>query len=428
MAMMSVKASSEEVQSIEKEILKKYQAQAALPGFRKGKIPLEILKKEYGTEILKHLEEELIRESITEAMKENDLKILHFQPTKVQISDSKRNFEAEGIFILSPEIKLPKYKGVKITYTEKECSEADAKKEFNLLREQYAETLKIEDRSLRNQDLALISYSSTYKGKPLQEAFKDTVGIDHLAKKEDFWLKIDKDSFLPNFCPQLEGMNIEEEKEFSLKLSKEFSIEDLKEKEVIFKVKLREIKELQLPEINDEFANKVLPNKNLQELEKIIKETIKNRNSQRANDEKVQKILEFLDKESKFELPEELVKQETERVKGLIIKENQSKGVSKDILEKKGKEIDEIAKREANKNLKMEFLLQEIASQEKIQTSNAEVEQYIKTMALTRKTNEKKLFQEMKKNQQLENIRHSIQRSKIIDFLLNNAILSKNSS
>ena len=422
LAEASIKIPNKEAREYQQKIIKKYQDGVNLQGFRKGKAPKEIVEKKYQKQIKEDLKSTLLNQGITEAVKTHKLRVLQCEVQEIK-ADSKENYEIKAIFILSPKFTLPKYKEIEISIKKEAIGEQEIEKELQLLREKSAESKEIKNRPLQKGDLALISYTTKYKNKPLQEAFNKTIGIKHLASKEDFWLKIDKNSFLPDFCLQLEGMNINEKKKFNFKLPKDFSIKELSQKEIQFSVSLKELKELQLPELNDEFANKFLPNKTLKELKELISESLKQQQKQQAKEEKNQQIFRYLDEKSKFDLPEKLVQEETQRIIQSTLEQNKARGINEEDLEKIKQQIATTAKQQATANLKIEFILQEIAQKEKIQITEIEFQENIKTMAQMRKSTPEKIMKEMEKNKQIQNIRYSMNKGKIIDFLIDNAKL-----
>ncbi len=238
-------------------------------------------------------------------MKDEELRVLDAKRPEEATHSPDGSFSFTSELILAPQFDLPDYKSLVIQVPDRSVEDADVDKELEQLQNRFADFNDIADRPLADGDFAVINYSSTVDGTPLEEKLGKDAG--YLGSGEDYWLKMDDESFLPGFSKHLEGAAIDEEREFAVTLGDDFPLEDLRGVELDFKVKVTGVKEQILPELNDEFAAQVLPEKSLEDLRALISDQLNQQLSQQVNEFKVNQLVEKLSNGTDFELPEELI-------------------------------------------------------------------------------------------------------------------------
>lgn len=418
-ATLRVEIPAEKVQCQRDQIVRGYASKARVPGFRPGKAPKALVEKKFEKEINEELNERLFNEAFDEALKKEDLKVLDFGiPENLTTApDGAISFVSK--LTLAPEVQLPEYKGIKVTVPPVEVPQEELDAQLQALRERFADFKNIEGRAAAMADFAVIDYSSTVEGKPTEEFLGKPAG--YLSSREGFWVRLDEKAFLPGFAGQLVGMNAGDSKDVTVTIPDDFPVADLRGKEMVFSVKLNELKEAILPELDDELAAKLAPGKTMAEITEIIRENMQQERKRRIDDMKVNQIVAHFNSLVDFDLPDELITQETQSQADAMVRRGVQAGMSEDEIESQQTEIFASAGQQAVTNLRTNFILQEIARVEKITVTDAELVNHLARVAQDRKVSPKKFIKDLNRAGRLPSIRSSIGIGKAIDFLVQNA-------
>lgn len=418
-ATLRVEIPAETVKSERKKILRAFTAQAKVQGFRPGKAPRKVIEKRYGSEMTAELTQQLIRQSFDKAIKEHKLKVLNFGEPSPLSENSDGSMSFDTVLSLSPEVQLPEYKGIAIKAPSYEVTPEEIESNLNMLRERMADFSDIEDRSAEMGDIVVIDYSSTLEGKPLEEALGKPAG--HLSGGEDYWLKLDDSSFLPGFAAELEGTKAGDSKEITITLDEDFPITDLHGKDIVFDVNIKALKKMVVPEANDEFATKVGGFDTLDALKETIEKEFGAKKQREIDDYKVNQVVEHFNSVVDFELPETLLRQETQNQADELVKNAAESGMNDEQLAAKQQEIFATAGVQARTNLKTNFILQEVAKAEEIKIDDRELVNHLATIAQSKNENPKKFIKNLQRENRIEGIRNSMLVGKAIDFILEHA-------
>ncbi|MEP4078683.1 trigger factor [Haloferula sp.] len=418
-ATIRVEVPSDAVNTERERILKAYASQAKIQGFRPGKAPRKVIESRFKDSISEELQERLVRKAYDEALEKEALKVLNFGIPADFSQNPDGTVSFNSTLTLAPEIELPDYKGVEVKEPSAEISPEDIEKNLEGLRERFAEYEDIEDRAAENGDLAVLDYTSTLDGKPLEEAVGKSVG--YLSSREGFWMKIDEESFLPGFTEHLVGAKPGDEKEITVTVPDDFPVADLHGKELVFSVSVKELKQAKLPDLDDELAAKLTGGKSLEELKTLVTEQMTVEKRRKIDDYKVNQIVEHFNSLVDFDLPEELLKQETQSQADTLVQKGAQSGMSEEDLAAQQAEIFATAGVQARTNLKTNFILQEIANAENITINDQELVQHLATIAQQRKENPKKFIKQLQKEGRIPGIRNSMLIGKAIDFVLEHA-------
>jgi trigger factor len=232
-------------------------------------------------------------------------------------------------------------------------------------------------------------------------------------------------SFLPGYAEQLVGAKQGDQKDVTITLDDAFPIEELRGKSIVLQTTVQGIKTPKLPELNDEFAAKLIPGKTLDEIKEVIRENMGLEKTKQINELKVSQIVEKLNTAVNFELPEEIVNREVQNQANSLVEQGSQQGASDEDLLKKQEEIFSVATNRAVTNLRTNFLLQEIAQKENLTVSDADLLGHISQIAQERKQPIKKVIKDLQKNRQIQSIRNSMLISQTIDFLIEQAIVTE---
>jgi trigger factor len=312
---------------------------------------------------------------------------------------------------------------VTVTVPPLDVPEEEVQAQLTALQERFADFKDIEGRPAAMADFAVIDYTSTVDGQPTEEFLGKSAG--YLSGREAFWVRLDEKAFLPGFAAQLVGMNANESREITLTLPEDFPVADLQNRELVFSTTLKELKEAVLPELNDELAGRLAPGRTLIEITAIIRENMQSDRLRKINDMKVNQIVAHFNQQVDFELPEELVTQETQTQADAMVQRGVQSGMSADEIESQQAEIFASAGHQAVSNLRTNFILQEIARVEEIVVTDAELVNHLARVAQSRKLASKKFIKDMQRAGRLPSVRSSILIGKAIDFLVENAIVAE---
>lgn len=418
-ATLRVEIPAEKVQGQRDQIVRGFASKARVPGFRPGKAPKALVEKKFEKEITEELNERLFNEAFDEALKQENLKVLDFGIPENLTTAPDGGLSFVSKLTLAPEVQLPEYKGIKVTVPPIEVPDEDLQSQLQALRERFADFQNIEGRAAAMADFAVIDYSSTVEGKSTEEFLGKPAG--YLSNREAYWVRLDEKAFLPGFAAQLVGLNIGDTKDVTVTLPEDFPVADLRGKEMVFSVSLKELKEALLPELDDELAAKLAPGKTMAEITEIIRENMQQERKRRIEDMKVNQIVAHFNSLVDFELPEELVTQETQSQADAMVRRGVQAGMSEDEIESQQTEIFASAGHQAISNLRTNFILQEIGRVEKITVTDAELVNHLARVAQSRKLSPKKFIKDMNRSGRLPSIRSSIGIGKAIDFLVQNA-------
>lgn len=425
-ATLRVEIPAEKVQGQRDQIVGGYLRKARIPGFRPGKAPRPFIEKRFEKEITEQLHEQLFSEAYDEALKQESLKVLDFGVPEEVTTAADGGLTFVSKLTLAPEVQVPEYKGVTVTVPPLAVPEEDLQAQLDSLRERYAEFSDIEDRPAAMADLAVIDYSSTVDGQPVEEFLGKAAG--HLAGREAFWVRLEDKSFLPGFAAQVVGMTPGETREIPLTLPADFPVAELQNREMVITTTLKELKQSILPELDDELADRLAPGKTLAEITAIIRDNMQRERQRRIDDMKVNQIVAHFNSLVDFDLPDELVTQETQSQADSMVRRGVQAGMSEEEIETQQNEIFASAGQQAVANLRTNFILQEIARLENITVTDAELLNHLAQIAQSRKVAPKKLIRDMQRAGRLPSIRNSIAIGKTIDFLVEQANVVESSA
>ena len=389
---------------------KKLNQKAKIDGFRPGKAPKQVFLKHYGLESLFNEAAENAMEDAYKLMleKAKDLEFAARPSLDIKSVDEKH---IEYIFYITtkPEVKLGKYKGLgikpkKVIVTKDEIAHA-----IDHMREHYKENV-IKDGAIKEGDIAVIDY----KGFDGDKAFDG-------GTAENYPLEIGSHTFIPGFEEQLIGLKAGDEKDINVTFPKDYHAEELKGKPVVFKVKVNEVKEVKIPELDKEFFDDLgmegIDSK--EALENQVKENIK-ASKERENENKyLDELLEAISKDTEIDVPESMIVDETDRMVDEFSERIQMQGITLDnFLKYTNSTLDDLKdkyKEEAEKRIRYRLIIEEIAKEEKISVTAKEVEKEVDSIA--KKYNMTK--EEVKKqyNDNLDYIKYDLQFKKVFEII-----------
>ena len=343
---------------------------AKIDGFRKGHVPKDVFIKKYGkASVFMDAADLCLEDAYTEMQKANsDVEIIAQPDIKLNKIDEKE-LEIEFNLTLKPEVKLGKYTGLKVKKEKIEVKKEEIKETIDQMRSKYTEEV-LKDGKVVNGDIAIINF----------EGFKDGIAFEG-GKGENYSLTIGSGSFIPGFEEQLIGMKKDEEREIEVTFPEEYHSEDLKGQKAIFKVTINEIKELKIPELNEEFYEDLgMEGVNSKEtLEEEVKKIIEARKDMDAENKYLDDLLEAAAKNVSVELPEVLIHEESHRMVHQYEDNLKMQGLTLEqfyqFTNSNEEKLMEQMKDEATKRVTYRLMLEEIAKEEKIEISDKQADE-----------------------------------------------------
>ena len=387
-----------------------------IPGFRKGKAPMNIVEKYYGKEIFyEDAFNEVVPEIFDKEVKENSLEVVSRPKIDIVQMEKGKDLIFTAVVQTKPEVKLGKYKGIEVEKVEYNVSDEDVKHELGHLAEKNARLITVEDRPVESGDITVIDF----------EGFVDGVAFEG-GKAEGHELTIGSNTFIPGFEDQIIGMKIDEEKDVKVTFPEQYFSEELAGKDAIFKVKLHEIKKKEMPTIDDELAKDISEFDTLAELKADIKAKLEKENETRAKYETEDAVIKAVAEETKIDIPSGMIDTEIENnIKDVENRLSYQGATLDQYLSMMGKTMEEFKneyKPQAETSVKQRLVLDAVAKAENIEVQDADIDVKIKEMA--EKYGKKE--EEIKDNEQLRDyIKQNITVDKTIVFLVDNAKFKK---
>lgn len=422
-ATLRVEIPSETVSGKREQVVRGYASQARLPGFRPGKAPRAVVEKRFAREITEELNDVLINEAFDEALRQEQLKVLDFGAPENLTTNADGSVSFQSKLTLAPDVTLPDYKGIKVIVPPVALPEEELNDQLEGLRERFADFKDIEGRATKEGDFTVIDYTSTVDGQPTDEFLGKQAG--YISGREGFWVKVDEKAFLPGFPLQLVGLNVGDSKEIKVTLPEDFPVAAVQNKELVFQVTLKELKEAVLPELNDELAQLLAPGKTMDDIKAIIRENMEGERARRISDLKVNQIVAYFNEQVNFELPDELIVQETQSQANAMVSQGIRSGMTQDEIQSQQEEIFANAGNQAVSNLRTNFILQEIAREEKLQITDQELVNHLVAIANQRKVAPKKFIKDLQRSGRIPSVRSSMMIGKAIDFLVEHATVEE---
>lgn len=375
MAKLTIEVSEDKLEEALQKAYLKQKNKISLPGFRKGKVPRNMIEKMYGPEIFfEDAANMLIQENYGAAVDESGADIVSRPSIDVTQIEKGKPFIFTAEVAVRPEVKLGKYMGVTVTkinttVTDEEVDEAVEKERNN-----NARTITVEDRAIENGDTAVIDFEGFVDGVPFEG-----------GKGENHSLEIGSHSFIDTFEDQLIGKNTGDEVEVNVTFPEEYHAADLAGKPAMFKVKIHEIKAKELPELDDEFAQDVSEFDTLAEYKENLKKNIAERKEAEARrtkeDEAIRKIVE----KSSMEIPDAMIDTQVETMIEEFAQRIAQQGLSfEQYMQFSGMTMDKMkdqVRPEAISRIESSLVLEQIAKDENIEVSDADVDAEIDKMA-----------------------------------------------
>ena len=422
-ALLRIEFPAQDTEAERKQIIKTFSKQAKIPGFRPGKTPTNVIQNRFKSEIESEFEDRVVRKAIQKTNDENELDIISIKEIRDQSHNNDGTFSATIELVIAPEFELSEYKGIEVTVPKIDVSNEELEESLGQIRERFADYQNVEDRGIQMGDFVVINYKGSIDGKAVGEVLP--LAPATLAQNTGFWLKMDDNSFLPGFCKPLLDLKNNDSKSLNVTIPDDYEAEELRGQSLDYEVEIVEIKEQKLPELDDDFAEKIEPGKSLDELKNTLREQMEEQRKGYRQEMITNQILSKINSELEFEVPQEIVMRETQSRVNDIFNSNTERGVSEEELVEHQEQIIESAGQQANNSVKTSFILEQIADKEKIEVTQEEVLNRVGEIAARQKTSVKQLTKQLQKKNAFGKIINGIKIQKTIEFLRDSAVVKE---
>ena len=375
MAKLTIEVSSEEFEKAIAKAYKKNKNKISMPGFRKGKAPRAMIEKMYGKGVFyEDAANSIIPDAYADAAKESELEIVAQPEIDVTQIESGKPFIFTATVALKPEVTLGEYKGIEVEKKEVEVTDEEVDTEINRVRESNARMIDIDDRAAQDGDTVVIDFDGYVDGKQFEG-----------GKAEDYSLVLGSHSFIDNFEEQLEGKNIGEDVTVNVTFPENYQAEELQGKPAEFKVKIKEIKGKELPELDDDFAQDVSNFDTIAEYKEDLKKKLAENKEEALKREREETVIGKIIENAQMDIPEQMVEAQTRQMTQEFAQRLSSQGLSIDqYMQFTGltpqKMIEEL-KPQALKRIQSRLVLEAVVAAENIETSEDELNKEIENMA-----------------------------------------------
>ncbi len=387
MAKLTIEVSAEELEKAIEKAYQKNKNKITLPGFRKGKAPRKMIEKMYGKEVFyEDAANELIPAAYDKALEECTETIVSQPQIDVVQLEAGKPFIFTAEVALKPEVTLGKYKGVEVEKVSVEVTEEEVDAEIAKERDNSARTITVEDRAVKDGDMTVIDF----------EGFVDGVAFEG-GKGENYPLTIGSGAFIPGFEEALIGAEIGVETDVNVTFPEDYQAAELAGKAAVFKCTVKEIKEKELPELDDEFASEVSEFDTFAEYKEDMKAKLVSRKEEAAKGAKEDAVLEAVIAEASMEIPEAMIETQQRQMVEDFAQRIQSQGISMEqYMQITGMDVQALiaqCKPQAEKNIKSRLVLEAVVKAEGIEASEDDLNEEIKRMAEAYKLETEKVLE-----------------------------------
>ena len=414
MAKLTIEVAPEELEKAIEGAYQKNKGKISIPGFRKGKVPRQMIERMYGKEVFyEDAVNALIPEAYEKAVDECEEEIVSSPKIEVEQVEAGKPFIFTAEVALKPEVKLGKYKGVKVEKADTEVTDEEVDKEIDKERESNARNIDVTDRAVKDGDIVTLDF----------EGFVDGTAYEG-GKGENYPLTIGSGTFIPGFEEQLVGAEIGKETEVNVTFPEDYQAEDLKGKAAVFKCTVKEIKEKELPTLDDEFASEVSEFETLAEYKADIRGRLEERKAKAAREAKEAAVIEEIIKDSDMEIPEAMIETQQRQMIDEFAQRIQMQGLTlEQYFQFTGASYDQMieqVKPQAEKRIQSRLVLEAVAAAEKIEATEEDYEEELKSMAEAYQMEVDKV-KELLPEKSVQQIKEDIAVKKAAEFVVDNA-------
>ncbi len=415
MAKLTVEVPAEEVEAALQNAYLKNRKQISVPGFRKGKVPRQMIEKMYGPEVFyDDAANALIQKAYPQAADECELEIVSRPTVDIVQLEKGKPFIFTAEVAVKPEVTLGQYKGIEVEKADTTATDEEVAAELDKEREANSRTITVEDRAVQDGDMTVIDFEGFVDG----EAFEG-------GKGTDYPLTIGSGAFIPGFEEKLVGAEIGKEVEVDVTFPEEYHAKELAGKPAVFKCTVKEIKVKELPELDDDFAQDVSDFDTLEEYKADVRKKVEEKKVADAKAKKEDAVIEKIIEGATMEIPDAMVETQAERMVDEFAQRLQMQGLTMEqYLQFTGGNVQalvEQSKPQALKRIQSRLVLEAVVAAENLTASDEELDAELGRMAEQYKMEVEKL-KEMFTEEDLKSVREDLAIQKAVELVTDAAV------
>lgn len=415
MAKLTITVEAEKFGAALDQAYKKNKSKIALPGFRKGKASRAMIEKMYGPSVFyEDAANELIPDAYEAAAKESELEIVAQPEIAVEQIEKGKDFIFTATVAVKPEVTLGDYKGIEVEKKTAEVTEEEVAAEMDKARETNSRMITVDDRATQDGDTVVIDFDGYVDGEQFEGGYA-----------EDYSLVLGSHSFIDNFEDQLIGKNIGEDVEVNVTFPEQYQAEELQGKPALFKVKIKEIKVKELPELDDDFAQDVSDFDTLEEYKADVEKKLLERKEQDIYREKEDAVIEKIIENATMEIPQPMIQTQARQMTNEFAQRIQAQGLSlEQYMQFTGltpQKMLEDLEPQALKRIQSRLVLEAVVAAENIQASDEDVDKEMENMASMYQMEVDKL-KELIGDDEKKQIAMDLAVQKAVEFVVDSAV------
>ena len=392
-------------------IAQEFARRARVPGFRPGKAPIGVVKTRFRDEIVSEMMQHLMPKYFDNAIDERKLEIVQAPQFESVDYNSGKPLRFRAVFEVYPRLSITNYEGIPVHEVSSQIEDSEVETALKKLQEDMAELTPVEeDRTVQEGDFAEISYSGTIEGSD-----------EPPITGEKAVAEIGGRTTVKEFTENLIGAKVGEERTFKVVYRAEYPTARLAGKTVAYKVNIEALKTKETPELNDEFAQRFGDYKTLDELKAKLREDLEKHKRDQAQEQMREKLLEWLEDNNEFELPQSLIERQLQIRVQRFIRDLSRQGINPQRLDVDWGKIREDQQQQAMRDVKGSLILEHLAEKENITVSEQEVELEIEKIAAETNRPKEKVREVLSRDSGLERLRSQIRNRKTLDLLQSKA-------
>ena len=415
MAKLTIEVSAEELEAALQKAYQKNRKQISVPGFRKGKVPRQMIEKMYGPGVFyEDAANELIPDAYAKAADESELELVSRPEISVVQIEKGKPFIFTAEVAVKPEVTLGDYKGIEVEKADTTATDEEVNAEIDKERESNSRTITVEDRAVQDGDMTVIDFEGFVDGVPFEG-----------GKGTDYPLTIGSGAFIPGFEEKLIGAELGKEVDVEVTFPEEYHAKELAGKPAVFKCTVKEIKVKELPELDDDFAQDVSDFDTLEEYKADVRKKVEEKKAAEAKAQKEDAVIEKIIEGAAMEIPDAMVETQAERMVDEFAQRLQMQGLTMDqYMQFTGSTVDalvEQSKPQALKRIQSRLVLEAVAAAENLVASEEETEAELSKMAEQYKMEVEKL-KDLLGEEELKNIKEDLAIQKAVDLVTEAAV------
>ena len=410
----TVKATAEETRPEYDKVVRYFAQKGRVPGFRSGKVPLEVITRTFGSEIREEVNTRLVRSLYLKVLEQESIKGAHL----VNIEDLKFSPETgmtvSYVIDVEPKISLPEYKKAPVKFITSAVTDAEVDAHVQRVREAFAKfDAAGADYAIQRDDLASVDFEGKVNGQPIKDIAPDAVAI---AEGTAHWLQVNDERFLPQLVSELVGMKAGESKTVEFMFEGDYLPDGLKNQPAVYSLAVKEVRCRVLP--TDDEMLKQMKTESMEAFRATTLEGLTQHATQEATRKFESEILAYLLNKNEFDLPQSQLDDEINETLHRMADDAGRRGMTKDDLEKHRAEIVEGATSMAKRQLRMRYLLTAIAVEEKIEATDEDLNTWLEEVAPEQRLTAVQLRARIEKNGRMDEVRAQVRNQKTLKMLV----------